>query len=211
MGYERFKSLTQDQQLTVANRRIHRNRKWQASTNVTAPWTIRRLRSEARNRKSASAVPSEPAFNLSPSCGVSPKASPIEQMLLYEVQMQSINAKENFVLNMNGEEFLRFTICQAKREVAVVSQFPIGKYFVDMLVTMKTIDGSASATVVVECDGHEFHEKTKRQVEKDKARERVIVTAGYRVLRYSGSEIHRDAERCASELRKSIRSLMEAK
>ena len=53
---------------------------------------------------------------------------------------------------------------------------------------------------IIECDGHDFHEKTKEQVEYDKKRERVFVSKGYKVLRYSGSELYRDFEKITNEL-----------
>jgi very-short-patch-repair endonuclease len=44
----------------------------------------------------------------------------------------------------------------------------------------------------IECDGPDFHEKTKEQVSKDKERDRVFQKTGALVLRYSGSDIWRD-------------------
>jgi very-short-patch-repair endonuclease len=46
--------------------------------------------------------------------------------------------------------------------------------------------------VTVEVDGHNFHEKTKQQVEKDKSRDRDLTRLGIAVLRYAGSEVFRD-------------------
>ena len=43
-------------------------------------------------------------------------------------------------------------------------------------------------SLVVECDGFEFHE-TKIQATKDKRRERLLRTAGYELIRFTGSEI----------------------
>lgn len=43
--------------------------------------------------------------------------------------------------------------------------------------------------LVVECDGHEFHERTKEQATKDKSRDRALVSRGYTVMRFTGSEI----------------------
>lgn len=54
--------------------------------------------------------------------------------------------------------------------------------------------------IVVECDGHEFHEKTKAQAEHDRRRDRAMQARGYKVFRFTGSEIHRDAFRCAGEV-----------
>jgi len=53
------------------------------------------------------------------------------------------------------------------------------------------IPGSSFSRVraVVECNGHEFHEKSKSQAARDKARDRALVSHGFRVFRLSGSEI----------------------
>lgn len=54
---------------------------------------------------------------------------------------------------------------------------------------------------VVECDGHEFHERTKQQASYDRARDRTILKeAGLPTIRFTGSDIHRDREQCAKEL-----------
>ena len=41
--------------------------------------------------------------------------------------------------------------------------------------------------IVVEYDGHDFHEKTKDQVARDKSRVRDLEIAGWRILRFTGS------------------------
>lgn len=74
-------------------------------------------------------------------------------------------------------------------------QVEIGKYRVDFeLVNHK------NKKIVVECDGHEFHQKSKQQVEKDNQRERDLKKLGYEVVRFSGSEIFKDAEKCVKDL-----------
>lgn len=46
--------------------------------------------------------------------------------------------------------------------------------------------------IAVEIDGHEYHERTKTQAEKDKFRDREIRKIGFSVFRYTGSEIYRN-------------------
>jgi hypothetical protein len=53
--------------------------------------------------------------------------------------------------------------------------------------------------VAVECDGHDFHDRTKEQAARDKSRDRRLIADGWTVLRYTGSEIHKDAAKCAAE------------
>lgn len=52
----------------------------------------------------------------------------------------------------------------------------------------------------IECDGHDFHERTKVQAARDKQRDRNIQSAGHPILRFTGSEIHKDALGCAAQI-----------
>jgi hypothetical protein len=54
--------------------------------------------------------------------------------------------------------------------------------------------------LIVECDGHDYHEKTKAQAARDKRRDRVIQALGYKIFRFTGSEIHSDSISCALEV-----------
>ena len=54
--------------------------------------------------------------------------------------------------------------------------------------------------LVVECDGHQFHEKTPEQAKRDKSRDRNLITSGYPVMRFTGSEICTDPLRCTAQV-----------
>lgn len=84
----------------------------------------------------------------------------------------------------------------------IFPQVSIGDYRVDFLALhISDQQGSAGYSgIVVECDGHDFHERTKEQVRRDKMRDRDLQLSGYTVLRYAGSEIWADAFRCADEV-----------
>ncbi len=81
-----------------------------------------------------------------------------------------------------------------------VPQYPIPgtKFRVDFLLTAR--DGDFTEHAVVECDGHDFHEKTKAQAAYAKQRDRVLTRKGLPVFHYTGSEIWNDAYRCAREV-----------
>jgi very-short-patch-repair endonuclease len=79
----------------------------------------------------------------------------------------------------------------------MVPQAPIGRYRADFALLMMA-EGQ-TARLVVECDGHDFHEKTKQQAAHDKARDRYFVQKQWPVMRFTGSEIYRDANRCADQ------------
>ena len=72
------------------------------------------------------------------------------------------------------------------------------QYRADFLFTVR-VKGN-ERKVVVECDGHDFHERTKEQAQRDKARDREMTAHGYTVLRFTGSEIYRNAANCVSEI-----------
>lgn len=56
------------------------------------------------------------------------------------------------------------------------------------------------AQAVVECDGHDFHERTKTQAQHDRSMDRALQRAGFTILRFTGAEIVRNAEKCAVEV-----------
>lgn len=77
-------------------------------------------------------------------------------------------------------------------------QKEIGDYRADFLLTMWS--GDRPTCLVVECDGHDFHERTKEQAARDRSRDRQMTLAGYKVLRFTGSEIFRDPIKCADQI-----------
>lgn len=78
----------------------------------------------------------------------------------------------------------------------VYPQVWVGQYRVDFFVVFRDLAGSARG-VVVECDGHDFHERTKAQAARDRARDRYFASRDFHVLRFTGSEIHNDPVACA--------------
>lgn len=75
-------------------------------------------------------------------------------------------------------------------------QAVIGNYRIDFLIS----DEASGVTAVVECDGHDFHERTKEQARHDRQRDRELQGKGYLVLRYTGSEIWRDPWGCVEDI-----------
>lgn len=54
--------------------------------------------------------------------------------------------------------------------------------------------------LIVECDGHDFHERTKAQAARDRSRDRLAQHNGLPIFRFTGSEIWRDPATCADEV-----------
>jgi very-short-patch-repair endonuclease len=77
-------------------------------------------------------------------------------------------------------------------------------YRADFLIA--TIYKGKTYEFVIECDGHDFHEKTKEQAKKDKKRDRDLTQEGYIVIRFTGSEIYENPTICAREVTNIILS-----
>lgn len=105
-----------------------------------------------------------------------------------------------------------FTLVHKPHFEVVCPQFPIGRYRVDYVMGRVVYDVENDAQgnpveilrrlplIVVECDGHDFHEKTKEQAARDKERDREIQIAGYAILRFTGSEIHNNPGDCVDAI-----------
>lgn len=83
--------------------------------------------------------------------------------------------------------------------VLLVPQFKIGPWRADFLLDI-IVDGKSAARMIVECDGHDYHERTPAMAERDKRRDRGILGTGIPTFRFTGREIHRDPYGCAWEV-----------
>jgi len=76
-------------------------------------------------------------------------------------------------------------------------QVTIDKYRVDFRILFPK---NPKLKIIIECDGHNFHEKTKEQAIRDKKRDRNLTKLGFKILRFSGSEIYNNVEDCVKEI-----------
>ena len=92
--------------------------------------------------------------------------------------------------------------------VMISAQSQIGAYRADFLIDIHLKSGDK--VIVVECDGHDFHEKTKLQAAHDKRRDRAMIYSGAQVLRFTGSEIWADPAACAEEIYDLVADIISA-
>jgi very-short-patch-repair endonuclease len=59
----------------------------------------------------------------------------------------------------------------------------------------------------IELDGHDFHERTKAQASRDKAKDRGLVRLGFKVIRYTGSDVFRDPYACWRDVVDTMRGV----
>lgn len=82
----------------------------------------------------------------------------------------------------------------------VSPQFKIDKYRADFLVSYRKDPEFVTKKVVVECDGHNFHDRSEPERRAEKQRDRFFQKNGYRVFHFTGSEIIKNPFFCASEV-----------
>lgn len=81
------------------------------------------------------------------------------------------------------------------RIYGIVPQYEIGPYRVDFAIPDKK--------VAIELDGHDYH-KTKEQRTNDAQRERYLELEGWRVIRFTGTEVYKDAIACVEQANELI-------
>ena len=121
--------------------------------------------------------------------------------------------KSDLAYTVTAEEVLQ-RVLPLRASLGQVShawhQVKVGnRFIVDFLVATE-LEGAVVAAAV-ECDGHEFHEKTKEQVSKDKERDRFLQANGVMVLRYSGADIWANTTACTDNVFEVLSRAMEAR
>lgn len=82
-------------------------------------------------------------------------------------------------------------------EADVIPQYLIktstDNFRVDFLFKVKRYDNTI-ANFCIECDGYDFHQKTKEQVTRDYLRDLKLKSLGFTVIRFSGSDLFNDTK-----------------
>lgn len=148
--------------------------------------------------------------------------SPIERAMMLALMTVAARDEVSIRLEARGYTFdIPFSHGRSAL-VTILPQVPIGEYRVDFLIerTERVPDHDnlvetggmmipdkkdVTAKLVVECDGHDFHERTKEQARRDKSRDRALVSCGFEVFHYTGSEIWADVFKCAEQVFKHLR------
>lgn len=115
--------------------------------------------------------------------------SPIEQML--SMALEELNIKNIYKFN----PFIDVVEIEKQQVIECGEK----SYRVDFLIPV-IYKNQENKCFVIECDGHEFHQKTKEQVERDNTRMRNLQKYGYEVVRFSGTEIWHRPYKCANEI-----------
>jgi very-short-patch-repair endonuclease len=122
--------------------------------------------------------------------------SPIEVALgaaiLVADQLDHPNMRNGLILSgVNEVDFFREDLA------LLIPQFPFDGYRIDFALRLPKY---RFQYLLVECDGHDFHERTKEQAARYRAKDRYAQHMGMPILRFTGSEIHKDAGACAFQV-----------
>lgn len=140
------------------------------------------------------------------SSGFSPE-SPIEEILGAWLLWQKSTPFEwphvaigpEFEEGTLSTEYPRFFI-QAQAEVEVDDE--IGTIHPDFVLGLGL--NGRWRKLGIECDGHDFHERTKEQAARDKRRDRSSFLSGVPILRFTGSEIYNEPAECMNQIEDAV-------
>lgn len=118
--------------------------------------------------------------------------SPIEQLMALELY----ELERRFSYNFFNLEIIE--ISQQEKISCGSSNYRVD--FLIVIILRKHNNVRKLLNIVIECDGHDFHEKTKEQVVRDNKRTRDLEINGYNVLHFSGSEIFNNARKCRNDI-----------
>lgn len=97
-----------------------------------------------------------------------------------------------------GECDLSFGVKDGPADILLAPQYPIGRFRYDFALLVR-----GQPAIVIECDGKQFH-STNAQIANDDLKNQFALDAGITVLRFTGSEIHRDSDRCVRAVISSL-------
>lgn len=124
-----------------------------------------------------------------------PIESPIEQLFYLAVRALCRGMGDEFNPNPDYVDG-KVVVAQG---VYLDAQQKIGKYRVDFVLSQFDCGPPDDVRIVIELDGHAFHDKDKHQRAYEKARDRFLVRQGYKVLHYTGAEVVADPYAVAHE------------
>jgi very-short-patch-repair endonuclease len=85
-------------------------------------------------------------------------------------------------------------------QLYIYNQVWIFDWPVDFLMAKQNYKTFDYEYLIIECDGHDYHERTKEQARKDRKRDRDLQSEGYTVFRFTGSEIFSDPIACVRQV-----------
>ena len=138
-------------------------------------------------------------------------ASPIERKLYLALKRRYIGNFMNYpdstalLVRKKLSEISHILVERGQRSVYQAGEID---YEIDLFFYFEgfTVEGPGNIRgkfpffIAIECDGHDYHEKTKEQAQKDKSKDRALKKKGLPIVRFTGSEITANPDKCAQDI-----------
>lgn len=139
--------------------------------------------------------------------------SPIEQvMLAYLVSAMDLAPSflDEWAIGRFGRGNFHLTgVTWPRSRLALLQQVQAHGYRVDFAIV--STDDASLPRVAIECDGHDFHDRTPGQASRDRARDRHLTDHGWTVIRFTGADICGDPIGCANSAFNTARRVIEGR
>ncbi|WP_156410364.1 hypothetical protein [Bosea sp. Root381] len=135
--------------------------------------------------------------------------TPIEQLLFTALRAViaygGVSVKEAYFAHDEGHlGRLKSEADYKEDSIFLRTQVQLVGWRVDFLLDAPVLNSAGDIDhwrqLVIECDGHDFHERTKEQAAKDRSRDRAASLAKMTVFRFTGAELWRDPWSCAKQV-----------
>ncbi len=136
--------------------------------------------------------------------------SPVEQILVASVYVRfgmSFNSHFNLLQARFGDmpEYDGIFTLNLELQKPITTAVFGGSYRADVFLYLTRFwrygnKQPAWGKLVVEVDGHNFHDRTKEQASRDRQRDRDLLLDGYKVIRFTGSDVYNNPFRCVEEI-----------
>lgn len=139
--------------------------------------------------------------------------TPIERLFLASLQLAITYCEQEYFTTLRVVPIEAFNSWKDREDVDqqtifVCTQLDVAGWRADFVIhvfadwSREDKPGGAMGwnRLIVECDGHDFHERTKEQAARDRDRDRQAQLAGIEIFRFTGSELWRDPLGCADQV-----------
>lgn len=129
--------------------------------------------------------------------------SPIEVLFLSAILSRlkfDYDGSFDFLVSSNKDPDTQNDSASSRQLIHMCFQHKIGFRRVDFLFFTYSHSLQKNRKLIVECDGHDFHEKTKEQSSRDKSKDRAATLNGFDTFRFTGSEIWKNPIGCAEQI-----------
>ena len=132
---------------------------------------------------------------------------PVSLTCNYHATVASNNIDEVMQV-VEAHPILQLRLCESPVEVrfflAAIEALPNIQPQVEVS-PYRTDFALANRRIAIEIDGHEYH-KTPEQRTRDAQRERYLQLSGWRVIRFTGSEVYKNVWQCVEEVVQLVNS-----